>query len=402
MSRAHGFAPLAPSRNRPRVIAAFGTRPEANKMAPVVKALRALGSLDVLTLVTGQHREQLASSLASFGLEPDADLAVMTPRQSLAELMGRIVPAAAARLKELEADYVLVHGDTSTTFAVALAAFLEGVPVAHVEAGLRSYDMQQPFPEEANRRLTDVLTDLDLPPTPLAREQLLAEGKSSNAMIVTGNTAVDAVQQMRGHASLPGHVPRGGRLVAITMHRRENLGVMRELAESIGAVAAANPEVTFVYPVHLNPAVREAVQPALGGLPNVLLEAPWDYLDMLALLDASELVITDSGGIQEEGAALGVPVAVLRNVTERPEGVDAGVLELLGTEPAHVKQRLGELLADPATLRRMRDAPNPYGDGRAGERVAQAVAWRFGLAERPADWQPKRAGSARQTVDGPT
>lgn len=395
MTSAKELAPLAtPAGRRPRIVAAFGTRPEANKMAPVVTALKVTTGLEAFTLVTGQHREQLASSLATFGLVPDADLAVMTPRQSLAELTGRIVPAAAAKLRELQADYVLVHGDTSTTFAVALAAFLEGIPVAHVEAGLRSYDMQQPFPEEANRRLTDVLTDLDLPPTPLARDQLLAEGKAPTAMVVTGNTAVDAVQQMRSVATLPSHVPNQGRLVAITMHRRENLGVMRELAGAIARVAQAHPATTFVYPVHLNPAVREAVEPALGALPNVILEEPWEYLEMLALLAASQLVITDSGGIQEEGAALGVPVAVLRNVTERPEGVEAGVLELLGTDPAHVEKRLLRLLGDADTLRRMREAPNPYGDGHAGGRVAQAVAWRFGLAPRPADWVPAHTGGA--------
>src|SRR5690606_24136946 len=272
--------PLTPPQGRrPRVVAAFGTRPEANKMAPVVQALERTEGLEAVTLVTGQHREQLAGSLATFGLTPDADLAVMTPRQSLAELTGRIVPAAARTLKELRADYVLVHGDTSTTFCVALAAFLEGIPVAHVEAGLRSFDMAQPFPEEANRRLTDVLTDLDLPPTPLAKRHLLMEGKREAAMVVTGNTAVDAVQQMRRHARLPERVP-GGRLVAVTMHRRENLPVMRELAAALAAVARANPDVTFVYPVHLNPAVREAVRPALGGLPNVLLEEPWEYLEM--------------------------------------------------------------------------------------------------------------------------
>ena len=401
MSGPQHVAPLSPlspgSGSRPRVVAAFGTRPEANKMAPVVTALQATAGLDVLTLVTGQHREQLAGSLATFGLVPDADLAVMTPRQSLAELTGRIVPAASQKLKELRADYVLVHGDTSTTFAVALAAFLEGIPVAHVEAGLRSYDMLQPFPEEANRRLTDVLTDLDLPPTPLARQQLLAEGKRPEAMIVTGNTAVDAVTQMRSVARLPAHVPSGGRLVSITMHRRENLGAMSALAGAIAQVARDNPDITFVYPVHLNPAVREAVEPALAPLGNVILDDPWEYLDMLALLDASELVITDSGGIQEEGAALGVPVAVLRNVTERPEGVDAGVLELLGTDPDHVRTRLLQLLGDAPTLKRMREAPNPYGDGRAGQRVAQAVAWRFGLAPRSADWVP--AGVERVAGD---
>lgn len=359
-------------------------------MAPVVQALQRFADIEVRTLVTGQHREQLTSSLRSFGIAPDRNLDVMRDRQSLSELIGRIVPAAASTLRELGADYVLVHGDTTTTFAVALAAYLEGIPVAHVEAGLRSFDLSQPFPEEANRRLTDVITDLDLPPTPLAKRHLLDEGKGEDAMIVTGNTAVDAVRTMRHAARLPSHVPKGP-LVAITMHRRENLSVMSDLAAAIAAVATANPKHTFVYPVHLNPAVRDAVSPALSGLPNVLLDEPWEYLEMLALLDAAELIITDSGGIQEEGAALGVPVAVLRNVTERPEGVTAGVLTLIGNDPKTVRARLLELLSDTARLSAMRAAPNPFGDGRAGERVAQAVAWRFSLADRPADWVPGAA-----------
>ena len=377
----------APGGARPRVVAAFGTRPEANKMAPVVAALEARGEVEVLTLVTGQHREQLDDSLATFGIVADADLNVMTERQSLPQLIGRITPAAAEALTELRADYVLVHGDTTTTFAVALASFLIGARVAHVEAGLRSFDLAQPFPEEANRRLTDVLTDMDLPPTPLARRNLVAEGKDEGSMIVTGNTAVDAILAQRERAVLPGGVP-AGRLVTITMHRRENLPVMAGLARALANVATANPEVTFVYPVHLNPAVREAVWPALDGLPNVHLRDPFDFSSMTALLDRSELVITDSGGIQEEGAALGRPVAVLRNVTERPEGLEAGVLKLLGNDPAAVEAALLTLLADRDELKRMRSAPNPYGDGRAGERIAQAVAWRFGLAERPADWAP--------------
>ena len=223
--------PLLPRRGAARVVAAFGTRPEANKMAPVVTALQQLPGLDVLTLVTGQHREQLDSSLRSFGITPDANLEVMRDRQTLSELIGRIVPAAAAALQQLRADYVLVHVDTTTTFAVALAAYLEGIPVAHVEAGLRSFDLSQPFPEEANRRLTDVITDLDLPPTPLAKRHLLDEGKLADAMIVTGNTAVDAVRAMRRSARLPDHVPSGP-LVAVTMHRRENLATMAGLAPS--------------------------------------------------------------------------------------------------------------------------------------------------------------------------
>ena len=370
---------------RPRVCVAFGTRPEANKMAPVIAALRRRGEVDVITLVTGQHREQLHDSLRSFGLSADADLDVMTDRQTLPELIGRITPAAATALQELRADYVLVHGDTTTTFAVAFAAFLEGAGVAHVEAGLRSFDMQQPFPEEANRRLTDVLTDLDLPPTEQARLNLLAEGKLADRMVVTGNTAVDAILTSRQRAQLPDGVPAEN-LVAVTMHRRENLPVMRGLAEALADVARAHPELTFVYPVHLNPAVREAVTPELSGEPNVRLLDPLDYLAMVALLDRSVLVITDSGGIQEEGAALGRPVAVLRNVTERPEGL-GGVLRLLGNDPAEVEAGLLALLGDEAELARMRAAPNPYGDGRASERIAQAVAWRFGLAERPADWR---------------
>ena len=367
------------------MVAAFGTRPEANKMAPVVAALARTPGIEALTLVTGQHREQLASSLAAFGLTPDADLDVMTERQTLPGLFARIVPAAAAELERLRADYVLVHGDTTTTFAVALAAHLVGVPVAHVEAGLRSFDLSQPFPEEANRRLTDVLTDLDLPPTDLAKRNLLAEGKSERRMVVTGNTAVDAVQHMRRTAKLPAHLGAGP-FVAVTMHRRENLPQMRELAGAIAAVAKANPQRLFVYPVHLNPAVREAVTPALSGLPNVVWDEPYDYESMLALLAAADLIVTDSGGLQEEGAALGVPVAVLRNVTERPEGVEAGVLRLLGNEPTAVRAGLEELLADQRSLAAMRAKPNPYGDGRAGERIAKAVAWRFGLGLRPEDW----------------
>lgn len=375
---------------RPRVCVAFGTRPEANKMAPVIAALRRRGEVDVITLVTGQHREQLHDSLRSFGLSADADLDVMTDRQTLPELIGRITPAAATALQELRADYVLVHGDTTTTFAVALAAYLHGVRVAHVEAGLRSHDLTQPFPEEANRRLTDVLTDLDLPPTQLAKRNLMAEGKSEERMVVTGNTAVDAIRAERERAVLPSHLA-GKRLVAITMHRRENLPLMRELATALAAVARRSPDRTFVYPVHRNPAVREAVTPPLGGVANVVLSDPYDYSTMVALLDAADLVITDSGGIQEEGASLGVPVAVLRNVTERPEGVEAGVLRLLGNHPPTVEAGLLELLGDDAALAAMRSAPNPYGDGHAGERVAQAVAWRFGLAQRPADWQPADA-----------
>lgn len=369
----------------PTVVVSFGTRPEANKMAPVIQALQASNDVRTYTLVTGQHREQLADSLASFSLTADANLSVMTERQTLPQLFGRIVPAAAETLTTIGADYVLVHGDTATTFAVAFAAYMAQIPVGHVEAGLRSFNLQEPFPEEANRRLTDVLTDLDFAPTAQARNQLLAEGKPASRVLVTGNTAVDAAYQLRGRARLPAHLT-GKRLVTITMHRRENLPFMAELAAALARVAAKFPEHTFVYPMHLNPAVRERVVPALGNVPNVQLCEPLSYLPMLALLDQSELVITDSGGIQEEGAALGTPVAVLRNVTERPEGVDAGVVTLVGTEPREVETRLRDLLQNNEQLAWMRTRPNPFGDGKAGERIAQGVRWHFGLAERPADW----------------
>ena len=369
---------------RARVCVAFGTRPEATKMAPVVYALREQRGLEPLLLVTGQHREQLDSVLDLFKLTPDFDLDVMQAQQTLPELLARTVPAAARALQTLQADYVLVHGDTLSTFAVALAAYFEGIPVAHVEAGLRSHNLKEPFPEEANRRLTDVLTDLELPPTPLAKANLLLEGKPEAAMVVTGNTAIDAVQLVAQSARWSELPP--GAVITLTMHRRENLLVLRALAELFARLAAEFSAFTFVYPVHLNPVVRSAVWEPLANVPNVVLTDPLGYTEMVALMKASELIVTDSGGLQEEGTALGVPVAVLRNVTERPEGVASGSLKLAGNTPASVEATLRPLLSSSAARAAMRNRPNPYGDGLAGIRVAQAVAWRLGLAARPADW----------------
>lgn len=368
-----------------RVCAAFGTRPEASKLAPVIHALREQPGLEPLLLVTGQHREQLAGMLELFDLTPDVNLDVMKTGQSLPDLFARTLPQAAAALRSLRADYVLVHGDTLSTFAVALAAYFEEIPVAHVEAGLRSFNLFEPFPEEGNRRLTDVLTDLELPPTPLAKANLLLEGKSDAHMVVTGNTAVDAVRMVARQARLPLLPP--GPYVTVTMHRRENLPYLRGLAELLARLARAHSTFTFVYPVHLNPAVRRAVWEPLSGVPNVVLTDPFGYAEMVALMGASELIVTDSGGLQEEGAALGVPVVVLRNVTERPEGVATGALKLAGNTPAQVEAVLRPLLSDAGARAAMRNRPNPYGDGQAGVRVAQAVAWRLGLAARPADWQ---------------
>ena len=375
-----------------RIVLAFGTRPEATKMAPVYSALLAQDGLTPLILSTGQQREQLDSALAVFGLTPDRDMQVMTERQTLAGLTARIVPLAGQTLREMGADMVLVHGDTSTSFCVALSAFYEGVAVGHVEAGLRSGSMTEPFPEEANRRLTAVLSTLDFAPTPLSKANILREGKPDAGVMVTGQTAVDAVRGVALRTPLrpewQARLDAGQGLVTVTMHRRENLGVMAQMARALAEVARAHPELHFVYPVHLNPAVQEAVRPALSDVPNFELTAPLDYAAMAPLMKASTLLATDSGGLQEEGAALGVPVAVLRNVTERPEGLEAGVLVLAGNEPGELRRVLLELLGSPARLAAMRAARNPYGDGRAGVRIAQAIGWHFGLNARPADWQP--------------
>lgn len=369
-----------------RVAVAFGTRPEASKMAPVIKALAAHDALSPWVLTTGQHREQLDAMMHLFELTADADLRVMTKGQTLPQLVARIVPAAAAALREARPDFCLVHGDTASTFAVALAAFYEGIPVGHVEAGLRSFDLTQPFPEEANRRLTDTLSALALAPTPGAADNLRREGKPGRDIVVTGNTAVDAVRDAAARVGAPPGIPADRPLVAVTMHRRENLPVMADLAAALAQLAGRFRDHLFVYPVHLNPAVREAVRPVLAGLDNVRLEEPWGYAEMAALLRASRLIITDSGGLQEEGAALGVPVAVLRNVTERPEGVRSGVLRLVGNDPERVLAELTTLLGDEDALATMRRRPNPYGDGRAGARSAAAVAWCLGRGPRPDDW----------------
>lgn len=372
------------------IVLAFGTRPEATKMAPVYRALQGVDGLRPLILSTGQQRQMLDAALGVFDLTPDRDLNVMTERQTLADLTARIVPQAGKVLREMEADMVLVHGDTSTSFCVALSAFYEGIPVGHVEAGLRSGNLREPFPEEANRRLTGVLSALDFAPTEASKANLRREGKAEEGIFVTGQTAVDAVREVAGRVPLrpewQGRLDAGQKLVTVTMHRRENQPMMREMAQALGRVAARFPDHHFIYPVHLSPAVQEAVRPVLGGVANFELVDPLDYSDMAPLMAASVLLATDSGGLQEEGAALGVPVAVLRNVTERPEGVEAGVLKLAGNDPAGLEQVLTDLLGSDAELQKMRQARNPYGDGHAAERIAQAIAWHFRLTERPADW----------------
>lgn len=360
-----------------RVVLAFGTRPEAIKMAPVYLAIQARSALEPQILLTGQHRTQLEQALEIFHLKGNRNLDVMTDRQTLPALAARILPRAAEAFVEMKADYVLVHGDTLTTFVSAWAAFLSSIPVGHVEAGLRSGSLSEPFPEEGNRVLTDALTELYFAPTEGARQNLLKAGVPDSQIHVTGQTAVDAVHFASTRGILPPGIPSSGPVCTVTLHRRENWPVLPALARVLGEVAEHYKNWTFVFPVHLNPIVREAVFPTLSTVPNVMLLNPLEYGQMAALEKRSNLLLTDSGGLQEEGASLGVPVAVVRNVTERPEGVASGIITLLGTAPERVKTGLEALLNDPARLAAMAACPNPYGDGRASERIAEALERRL-------------------------
>jgi UDP-N-acetylglucosamine 2-epimerase (non-hydrolysing) len=365
----------------------FGTRPEATKLVPVIFALRATRDLTPIVLVSGQHREQLASVLEGFGIHPDLDFDVMTDRQPLPALLARVVPRAAAGLRDAHPDFVIVQGDTMTTFGVSLAAFFESIPIAHIEAGLRTGNLRDPFPEEATRRLTSVLVDLHLAPTQTAKRNLLREGVLGKDVVVTGQTAVDGIRLALRVGKLPPTLA-AKRLVTITMHRRENWPRLGGLAGSIAALARAHRQWTFVFPVHRNPTVREAVYPVLRGIDNVRLVEPLDYPTMAALLGASRLVITDSGGLQEEGVTLGVPVVVLRERTERPEGLRVGGAILAGTDPENVYATIADILRklQARTRPTLSPAPNPYGDGRASARIVRALRWRLGLASRPNDW----------------
>ncbi len=384
----------------PRIVLGFGTRPEAIKLAPVHHALREVLGRDPQVLVTGQHQEQLDQALRVFGIEATANLRVMTVRQQLPELAQRILPEAARQLRNMRADYVIVQGDTLSSFAIAWAAFLENIPVGHVEAGLRSHDLERPFPEEANRRMIGVLADLHFAPTALARENLLREGVASDRVLVTGQTGVDAILHAAEKGVVPADLPAGP-FVTITLHRRENWAILEDLAGALAILAGRHRDRTFVFPVHLNPIVREAVLPPLENEPNVFLSDPFDFGSMAAVLARSELIITDSGGLQEEGTVLGVPVLVVRDVTERPEGIAAGLIRIAGTNPERLLFLAEDMLHGFAGRRR---PSGVYGDGLAAHRVARAIAWRHGLTERPAEWSGPLAAEWADPIaaQGPT
>ena len=364
-----------------RVLSIFGTRPEAIKMAPVVRELERREGIASLVCVTAQHRQMLDAALRLFGIVPDFDLNVMKSAQSLFDITASALTGLDGVLETARPDLVLVHGDTTTTLAGALSAFYRQVPVGHVEAGLRTYDKYSPFPEEMNRQLTDRLSELCFAPTERSRGNLLREGVSPDKIFVTGNTAIDAlkttVRPDYRHPELD-RLGEGERLILLTAHRRENLGApLRSIFRAVRRLAERHDDVRVICPAHLNPAVREAASELLGGCARIRLIEPLDALDFHNFLARACLVLTDSGGIQEEAPSLGKPVLVLRAVTERPEGVEAGTLRLVGTEEEAILRAAEELLEDPEAYARMSRASNPYGDGRAAERIADAICARL-------------------------
>lgn len=367
-----------------KVAVVFGTRPEAIKLFPVIHALRAREHVDTRVIVTAQHRGLLDQVLEIAGIRPDIDLDVMTPNQTLDELTARLIVELGRAFDAEKPDRVLVHGDTLTTMVASLAAYYRQIPVAHVEAGLRSGDIYHPWPEEVNRRVVACVADMNFAPTQAAADALMRENRDARGIHVTGNTVIDALLATRERvtampalaAGLDPLAARfaGKRIVAVTSHRRENFGGgMEAIARSIAEIAA-RPDVAVIFPVHPNPNVRPVMEAVLGGLPNVAMIEPLDYPHFVRLLDMCHLVLTDSGGVQEEAPSLGKPVLVMRETTERPEGVAAGTAKLVGTDRARIVQEVLALLDDEAAYAAMARAHNPFGDGHAAERIAGIIA----------------------------
>ncbi len=375
-----------------RIMSVFGTRPEAIKMAPLVKELAARPEIESLCCVTAQHREMLDSVLEVFSITPDWDLNIMTPRQTLSTITSKCLTGMDEAIDALRPDMILVHGDTSTTFAGALSAFYHKVPVGHVEAGLRTYDKYSPYPEEMNRKLVSAIADLFFCPTEANRQNLLREG-ISEGLFVTGNTVIDALKttvskDYRFTTKLLNELPYDSKkIVLVTCHRRENYGApMEDIMAALAQVARTHDDVELVYPVHLSPVVQECARRHLDRIANVHLIEPLAADEMHNLMDRCYMVMTDSGGLQEEAPALGKPVLVLRRETERPEAVAAGTVKLAGVAYDDIVRMADELLEDPAAYAAMAKAVNPYGDGFACRRIADAVLWHFGLGEKPEDF----------------
>lgn len=373
------------------VAVVFGTRPEAIKLAPLVKRLQASPSkYRTTTIVTAQHREMLDQVLELFSVKPEFDLDIIQPRQTLAQITSKAVEGLDAILSKTRPDWVLVQGDTTTTFVGALAAFYNKIKVGHVEAGLRTHDKHYPYPEEINRQLTTVVADAHFPPTMQSRQNLLVEGVREDAVWVTGNTVIDALQDVLSwnrpcaHPVLERVRNEGRRMVLVTSHRRENQGEpQRNVCAALIELAQRFPDVLVVFPVHLSPAVRDTVLPLLEGQDRIVLLDPLDYFETVNFMKAAFLVLSDSGGIQEEAPSLGKPVLVLRDSTERPEGIEAGTVRLVGTDTRAIVSTASALLADAEQYRRMAESANPYGDGNACARILQAIDFIEGRGPEP-------------------
>jgi len=373
----------------PTVMPIFGTRPEAIKMAPIVAALQQSDIFDCVVTVTGQHREMLDQVNELFGIVPDHDLNILQQRQSLSAIMTRTIDGLDKLFTERKPDAVVVQGDTTTSTAGAIAAFYHGIPVVHVEAGLRSGDLFSPFPEEANRKITSQIASLHLAPTSVSKANLLAEGVTAEDIVVTGNSVIDALLTTVGK-QIPFTDPQleelassGRKILLVTTHRRENQGdAMRGVGRALARIADAEPDMVIVLPAHKNPVVREAVLPALEGKDNVVVTEPLAYGEFTRMLSLAHIVLTDSGGVQEEAPSLGKPVLVMRDNTERPEAVAAGTVSLIGTDEDRIVAEVDRLLHDEAHFDAMANAVNPYGDGKASERTVAAIAQMLSIGSR--------------------
>lgn len=359
-----------------KVMLVFGTRPEAIKMCPLVNELKSRKGLETVVCVTGQHRQMLDQVLQAFRVEPDYDLSIMKDKQTLFDVTVNILERIKCVLEEVRPDVVLVHGDTSTTFVTALACFYLQIPVGHVEAGLRTYNIHSPYPEEFNRQAVSIISQYNFAPTELSRQNLLKEGKPADSIYVTGNTAIDAlkttVREDYTHPEL--QWAEGSRLIMLTAHRRENLGEpMHNMFRAIRRVMEEHPDVKAIYPIHMNPVVRQAADEELGGCDRIHIIEPLEVLDFHNFLARSYLILTDSGGIQEEAPSLGKPVLVMRDTTERPEGIAAGTLKLVGTDEEVICNNFRLLLEDKNAYDAMAKASNPYGDGFACKRIADIL-----------------------------
>lgn len=376
---------------RIKIMTVFGTRPEAIKMAPLVKAIQLDDRFESVVVVTAQHRQMLDQVLEIFDIQPDYDLDIMKDGQTLTSITTHILTELDSILEKAKPDIVLVHGDTTTTYAAAMATFYKQVKIGHVEAGLRTWDKYSPFPEEMNRQLTDVVSDLYFAPTLKSKENLLLENHPEDKIFITGNTAIDAMKYTIAddyrHEILENC--NGNRVILVTMHRRENLGApMTNVFKAINRIVNKYEDVEIVFPIHKNPAVRENAKKTLVDSDRIHVIEPLDVVDFQNFTNNSYLIMSDSGGVQEEAPSLGVPVLVLRDTTERPEGISAGTLKLVGTEEETVFGEADNLLSDDLLYKKMAHASNPYGDGNTSERILDAIAYEFGLLEeRPRDFE---------------